>query len=109
MQRGPIHHFSASAIVSNPLKNSDKAQETIFHDFILKMTKDVGMVKNAAIHLLLDSLSHLVGHTKRISSFYGPYLLIHHKIGSSSLSKKKTLKRRHRKKRKKDDVNVWVR
>ena len=101
--------ISASAVVSNPLKNSDKAQETIFHDIILKITKIMGVVKNAAIHLLLDSLSHLVGHTKRISSFYGPYLLIHHKIGSSSPSKKKTLKRRHRKKRKKDDVNVWVR
>ena len=64
--------FSASAVVSNPLKNSEKAQETIFHDFILKMTKDVGvgMVKNADIHLLLDSLSHLVGHTKRISSLW---------------------------------------
>ena len=62
--------ISASAVVSNPLKNSDKSQDTIFHDFILKMTKDVGVVKNAAIHLLLDSLSHLVGHTKRISSLW---------------------------------------
>ena len=99
-QKGKKH---ASAVVSKPFKNSDKEQETIFHDFILKMTKDVGvgMVKNADIHLLLDSLSHLVGHTKRISSFYGPYLLIHHKIGSSSPSKKKKLKRRHKKKRKK--------
>ena len=68
-QKGKKH---ASAVVSKPFKNSDKEQETIFHDFILKMTKDVGvgMVKNAAIHLLLDSLSHLVGHTKRISSLW---------------------------------------
>ena len=62
--------FSASVVVSNPLKNSDKSQDTIFHDFLLKMTKDMGVVKNTAIHLLLDSLSHLVGHTKRISSLW---------------------------------------
>ena len=71
MQRGPIHHFSVSAIVSNPLKNSDKAQEIIFHDFILKMTKDVGVVKNAAIHLLLGRLSQWEGYrTKHISSLW---------------------------------------
>ena len=100
--------FSASAVVSNPLKNSDKAQDTIFHDFILKMTKDVGMVKTQP-YIFYWTVSHIWQDTLSVYPLYGPYLLIHHKIGSSSPSKKKTLKRRHRKKRKKDDVNVWVR
>ena len=34
---------SLSGFLGNPVKNSDKAQETIFHDFILRMMNDVGV------------------------------------------------------------------
>ena len=52
--------FSASAVVSNPLKNSEKAQETIFHDFILKMTKHVGVgVVKKQPYIFYWTVSHI--------------------------------------------------